>query len=151
MFDGFVAAGYLEIHGSVPFFDHSVYLECGLGLEGRNVTILKALGLHIKGHGRPYVAGGDPNLTPEEMEESEWPSRLGGCIVTGHTKFTTATAGETGRHIDDYIVDERLSDAGLSGQTIFEVPMRTHLGVSLRFPARPALFKQSSRGPGPAR
>ena len=49
VFDGFVAAGYLELHGSLPSSACSVYLECGLGLEGRNIEILKSLGLHIMG------------------------------------------------------------------------------------------------------
>ena len=91
--------GLVEL-GRLPFVAYSTYLECGLGLEGRNCDILTAIGLHIKGHGRHFVIGGDFNLTPQEMRESIWPESFGGVVVTGHTMYTTASAGKTGRHID---------------------------------------------------
>ena len=71
VYNGFVAAGYVELRGSLPFFAYPVYLECVLGLGGRDNEIFNALGLHIKGHNRHFVIGGDFNVTPEEIMESK--------------------------------------------------------------------------------
>ena len=63
VYTGFVAAGLVELFGSLPFMAYSIYLECGLGLEGRNCENLKAIGAHIEGHRLLFVIGGDFNVT----------------------------------------------------------------------------------------
>ena len=77
------------------------------------------------------------------MSESIWPDSFGGVIVTGHTQYTTASAGKTGRQIDYFIVHKDLASIGLIGRTAFDVPVRTHLGVALSFPRRPSSFEQT--------
>ena len=77
------------------------------------------------------------------MRESIWPDSFGGVVVTGHTQYTTASAGKTGRHIDYFIVHKDLAGLELRGRTAFDVPVRTHLGVALSFPRRPASFEQT--------
>jgi hypothetical protein len=143
VYTGFVAAGLVELFAGLPFMAYSTYLECGLGLAGRNCEIMKAIGAHIRGHGLLFVIGGDFNVPPQEMSESIWPESFGGVIVTGHTQYTTASAGKTGRQIDYFIVHKDLAKIGLHGRTAFDVPVRTHLGVALSFPRRPSAFVQT--------
>ena len=58
VYTGFVAAGLVELFAGLPFMAYSTYLECGLGLAGRNCDIMKAIGAHIRGHGLLFVIGG---------------------------------------------------------------------------------------------
>ena len=112
VYEGHVVAGYVELRCRSPFFVYSVYGICGIGMEGRNIDIMQALARYVLGHGRPFGIGGDFNIPPGDMQDSVWLRKLHGVIVTGHTRYTTVTAGKAGRRIDYFIIHKELADTG---------------------------------------
>lgn len=80
----------------------SVYLITGHGLDADNAAILHLLGAAVAKHGRPFVVGGDFNMTPGEIRQWHGWKKLGAAIAS----TTEATCGN--RTIDYVAVSEPL-------------------------------------------
>ena len=59
---------------------------------------LEALGLFLQGSKREWIVAADWNATPEEVDETTWPLRVGGTVVA--PSIATCTAG-SGRVIGE--------------------------------------------------
>ena len=60
---------------------YSVYLVTGTGLVGPNVAILECLVDHVTCHRLPWIAVGDINMDPAEIQKAEWVQRLRVCVM----------------------------------------------------------------------
>eukprot|EP00973_Karenia_brevis_P065680 9128973-Karenia_brevis.AAC.1 len=59
----------------------SVYLIDGEGPSEANAKILDELGEQLLYLNRPFVIGGDWQMTADELDSMGWVQRCGGCIV----------------------------------------------------------------------
>ena len=59
----------------------SIYAQVGLGATGANLELLAELGEYLGGLQQPWVVAGDWNMTPEELQDTDWLRRVRGTMV----------------------------------------------------------------------
>ncbi len=118
-----------------------MYLECGEELGPGSWCTLTRIAQHASGHGRPWAACGDWNVTPEVLIASGWPDQVGGVVIVPPVSHTTAKRGKAGRLTDDFVVSKSLARVGLSAHVDGTAPIRTHSAVGFIAPAKPRSFE----------
>jgi hypothetical protein len=79
----------------------SVYLVTGEGPSESNVGILDELGRTLVTLGRPFVIGGDFQMTPGELQGTGWVQRLGAALVAPPSDGPPSCS--SGRTIDFFV------------------------------------------------
>ena len=112
----------------------SVYTQTGIGYTGTNIVLLDQLGERLKAYGRPFILGGDFNMSKVHLQNSGWLAALDAQIVSPpegqHTCFD-----HTGKGADiDYFVVSRVLCSAVSCCWVDQRPtaIRTHKPVCLR-------------------
>eukprot|EP00973_Karenia_brevis_P022256 3062165-Karenia_brevis.AAC.1 len=74
---------------------------------------------------RPFILGGDWNMSPEEIEQSGWPAILGAKVV--HSGSPTYVSGGQHSQLDFYLVDSSIVGSVVRCYTVEEVSVKKHL------------------------
>jgi exonuclease III len=82
---------------------YSSYFKVGVGIDDYNTGLIKAIGLHTKSHGMPYIVAGDFNINPADMQSSELWNGLQGRIKAPEAP---TCYGPTGNSPIDYHISE---------------------------------------------
>ena len=109
----FIADGYRHrigaawvgavVKGGVHNF--SLYLKDGEGMSDTNAAVLTQLAAAIAAVRGPWIVGGDWNMTPQALMESNWPK-----IVRGHVHAPTLPTCNDSTY-DFFLVSHHLNDA----------------------------------------
>ncbi|CAK0844030.1 unnamed protein product, partial [Prorocentrum cordatum] len=119
----------------------SVYLDCSVGLDGpANVAKMVQLTRVVKSLGVPWVALGDWNNTPTQMQQSPWLKALRGELLIPSDCTVTCSTGK-GRLIDYGIASRDFRPFVKEFKPVREVPWSPHVGLHLRLHSRPASVK----------
>ena len=136
------APGRLSCHiwqgGGIPggLVVVSVYLECGVGMNDFNWTILRHLAVELRTMQRPFVIGGDFQQSPAELAAAGALEIFGGIEVVA-----ARTSGEGGAgtcctrglwsNIDFFIVSRELAPNIGECELVLDAAFRPHRPVSL--------------------
>ncbi len=82
----------------------------------------------LKGLGRPFVIGGDWQVTPEELQNAGLPRLLRAQVIAPHT----ATNVQSKRKIDYFLVSDELLGKGHTVRAIYDTRLATHAPVELK-------------------
>jgi len=104
----------------------STYLYTGEGTGERNTRMLSDMAVWLRALGRPYVWGGDFQMSPDDLANTGVTNILGARI---HTAGTETHIG-TGREIDMFIVSPELSPL-VKSVTARRTTLATHTVVRL--------------------
>ncbi|CAK0822829.1 unnamed protein product, partial [Prorocentrum cordatum] len=119
----------------------SVYLDCSVGLDGpANVAKMAQLTRVVKSLGVPWVALGDWNNTPTQMQQSPWLKALRGELLIPSDCTVTCSTGK-GRLIDYGIASRDFHPFVKEFKPVRDVPWSPHVGLHLRLHSRPASVK----------
>ena len=111
------------VKGGVHVF--SVYLKDGEGLGDTNSAILTRLAAAIGTVRGPWIIGGDWNLTPKALTDSQWPSIVKGVIHAPHLPTCNAST------YDYFVVSQDLSDAVVGVRRLSDGGCNPHWTVRL--------------------
>ena len=92
-------------------------------------------------YGRPFIIGGDLNMTETVLEHSGWLSRTGG-VVQSVQGGTCRSAEGTWSNIDYFIVSRCLAPAVESVGLVSGEPSKPHVPVQLQLHESPKLYKE---------
>lgn len=70
-----------------------IYLETEIGLKHDNLDLVRSIYLPVRMLGMAYVIFGDFNVTPQELADNGYVTRLQGTIVTTTGVTSTCTSG----------------------------------------------------------
>ena len=112
----------------------SVYLRSGEGLSEANLTILHQLALLVSFVKGEVILVGDWQTTPDTLQTHTLVAKLGLRTVVAPNVDATCTAGQ-GRVIDFAVATPGIAQY-LSVQADLAVPWKSHIGLTLSFPAR---------------
>ena len=116
----------------------TVYLDCSIGTQGVNEEKMVRLWRITKALAVPWIALGDMNTTPAEMQKTEWLGRLGAeLLLPQQADQTCANGRRKGRLIDYGFCSIEAKQHVRSLQVVHEVPWGPHLGLCLALSARP--------------
>ncbi len=119
---------------SMPLLLITVYLTSNVGLEAANVRKLAQIEALIQELGIFYCIGGDWNMQPEEIAESNWVSRINGSIVTPEGVQSTCSNG--GRMLD-YVIASGPIAGIIRLLPLPGAPWGTHLATMMVIPRAP--------------
>ena len=77
----------------VPLLVVGMYLDASIGLRGNNIRKLCTLASIVKDHAGPWIAVGDWNNGPWQLEEEGWLSKLEAQVRVPENSGHTCTAG----------------------------------------------------------
>ena len=89
MVPGRLIAAVVEAPGTKEFTVYSQYLYAGERLSKRNLEILSALGEHATAQGRPWLCGGDCQVSPNVVHGSDVLQMAGATVL--HTDLSLGT------------------------------------------------------------
>ena len=67
-----ILVGNIWLTKGVSILIAVVYMTCGIGFQGQNITKFLELSRLISHYKMPYVFLGDWNMEPEELRQQEW-------------------------------------------------------------------------------
>ena len=70
--------------------------------------LLDELGSKLCALNRPFVVGGDFNMSAEELDDMGWVQRIGGVVVAPSARFPTSCTSGKGRTVDFFVVSKGL-------------------------------------------
>ena len=109
----------------------STYLQHSVGMSPENWSTLLAIGETVRAMDRPFVIGGDFNMSPEELERSGWVQAIGGTIVrSGQWTCRYRKEDTEGNELDYFVVDSSLAPWAKCHPTD-DLAIRPHRGVYL--------------------
>ena len=113
----------------------SVYLISGAGPSSQdNLDILEDVGERLACLNRPFVIGGDWNMTADELETTGWVQRVGGAIVKPQAALPTSCA--SGRTIDFFVISQSLLYMVMDCYVVQEAKTTPHRPVRVVFASR---------------
>ncbi len=141
--EGRTVTAVVDAPGYRPTLLASVYLHHGQGLSTENRGILAALAGHVEAQGERWqvVVGGDFNVEPTEIADSELHERLGMTIVYPAGRRGTCRTRTTKRVYDFFLVSAPLATAVGDVKTIEGSNIKTHTPVSITFKPRAISLK----------
>ena len=114
----------------------SVYLISGEGPSEANLELLEEVGEHLVALKRPFVIGGDWQMTVDELESTGWVQRVGGMIVRPHKDFPPSCSSGSGRMIDYFVIAAGLAHMVEDCYVVEEATTVPHRPVRIVFWAR---------------
>eukprot|EP00959_Pyramimonas_sp_CCMP1952_P349498 7323015-Pyramimonas_sp.AAC.1 len=92
--------------GLMIFFGAEVlevlYLLHGIGLSGANLEALRSVGEFVSSSGLPWLVGGDFNVEPPSVQDSEFLDVARGKLLAPDVVGTCSTTG--GMRLNDYFL-----------------------------------------------
>ena len=85
----------------------SLYLVFGVAAGDRNMGILHRVGNELRSHGRPFITGGDWQMTDQELLATGWCDLYGAVAVApagSGIPSCKGSGGQQGRTIDFFVV-----------------------------------------------
>ena len=85
----------------------SLYLVTGVAAGDRNLGILHKVGNELRTHGRPFIVGGDWQMTAQELIATGWCDLYGAVVVAPPESGVPSCkgfGGQQGRTIDFFVV-----------------------------------------------
>ena len=107
---------------------YSIYLETGIGLRGAHVKTLEAWLAHVLGHKVPWIAVGDLNLDPGDLEQVEWVRRLKAQVLVPPSPTCHSSGGQHTTR-DYMLLSIDLSDCFATPTISTDIVMATHDAV----------------------
>ena len=86
----------------------SIYLISGEGPSQANRDILDCLSCRLRPLNRPFILGGDFQMTADDLASMGWVQDIGGVIVCPMSKYPTSCKCGKGRTIDFFVVSKGL-------------------------------------------
>ncbi len=138
-----VVAAVLEALGFRPFVVTSCYLHHGRGPDAQNLGILADIGKGVRGLGEDWqiVIGGDLNMTPEALAETDYDREIEASIFHPPTSRGTFRSSATASLIDFFLVSDRMAAAVANVATIEAAGTKGHVPVALKFRPRVTALK----------
>ena len=127
--EGRLMVGYVNALCKGGLYIYCLYLWTSEGLSERNANILRTMGTHAAGHGRPWLAGGDFQIPASAMRGSQWPKELKAEVVA--TAVPTCTKGRDGSVIDYFVVDKRIRAFFSAPRVYHDGPFKPHHPVEI--------------------
>ena len=87
--EGRVVSGIVNTPGTNGFVAYAGYLHDAEGLSERNLGILQEIGMHVSGHGRPFICGADFNMDPRVLASTDFVSKLSAQIIHSDLRVGT--------------------------------------------------------------
>ena len=126
-------AAVLEAPGSRQIQLYSIYLHHGEGLSERNLGVLRDVGAHASVSGRLLIIGGDFNLEPCTLLESEFPQSLAAELISTGGPLGTCKVRGGNYNIDFFVVDGSLAKGVRTVQVDAAAGLTPHSPVDLVF------------------
>ena len=126
-----VLAAKVQFPGALAITAYSAYFVDGTGMADQNVLIASALGKHIGKQPRQVIVGGDFNMSPAEMSDSDVPAMAGLQIVA--TSKPTCVQAKSSSVLDFFLVSSALAKAVKSLDRLEFTGLTPHLPVALGF------------------
>ncbi|CAK0801157.1 unnamed protein product, partial [Prorocentrum cordatum] len=119
----------------------SVYLERRVGLDDpANIAKMIQLTRVVRSLGVPWIALGDWNVTPADMQLCPWLKAFRGELLIPNDCAVTCATGK-GRLIDYGILSRDFRPFVRFSKPVRDVPWSPHVGLHLRLHVRPASVK----------
>ncbi len=110
---------------------YPVYLHTREGLTERNEAILRSIAEHATAHGRPWAAGGDWNMGPEELAASPLLLQMRAVVVSSGKPTCYGGENQDAKEEYDYfIVDARIAHLFIDLHVDEDALTRPHRPVS---------------------
>ena len=129
---GRCTASYVDVLGGIALV--SYYGRSGLPIAGQ-LQVLAALGQVVKGLGLPFIIGGDWQVSPQMLLESQFPHRLAADIVAAEGP-TNLRAGSS---LDYFLVARVIRAAVVDVEVRADLFLSPHAPVMLNLAARSVL------------
>ena len=84
----------------------AVYLVTGIGPVGENLQVLRELGEALATIGRPFLVGGDWNMSPEELESTGFLLQCRALALKQAGVSSTCSLGKAGRVLDYFVASQ---------------------------------------------
>jgi hypothetical protein len=91
---------------------------------------LKKLGKFLGQLADPYIVAADFNMTPQQLEQTGFISKLSGTVIIAPEVLFTCTSGK-GRLIDYFLVSQVLVPCIKWVRAVVDTPWRPHFGIEL--------------------
>ena len=85
---------------------YGVYGQCSVGLAQANIDVYEQLARHVASHDLPWLAAGDFNVAPQQLEESGIPKSLGASLVF-NPSIPTMVSKKVVSCLDYFIVSDK--------------------------------------------
>ncbi len=135
---GRAVAGMIEAPGCRPTVVYSAYLRDGVGANEENLGYLARIGAHsgLQPEGVQKLVGADFNLSPQALDETDFPARVDGTIVSPGNGATTCRTSKSASLIDYFVMSKGMAKGVESVSVVERSGVKTHAPVVLRFHAR---------------
>ena len=124
--------GVLEPPGMPRISCCTTYFHTGMGMTGRNLSLLKEIAHQAREAARPGLVAGDFNAEPQAMRATNLLREINGDIFVPANGVATCTAGKRHSIIDYGIFYGGLAECVESAQAELGTNIRTHRPVSFR-------------------
>ncbi len=135
----------MEAPGNRPIKLISCYLKHGRSASGENAAILAEVGAAMRSEdGRDdqvCIAGGDFNMTPDQLLGTEFDREVAATIFCPETDRGTFRTAKTKSTIDFFLVTDRMAAAVDGVDTVEGTSNRCHVPVQATFKPRMAALK----------
>ena len=114
----------------------SAYLHMGVDAAAQNEVLPRAITAYVKAWGKPFIVGGDWQMSPEDLVRAGWPDLMGARVV--HSKDFTYASGPDRSQLDYFLVEHSIAAAVRACRAQDEVSVSKHrlvwleLGGSLK-------------------
>ncbi len=135
---GRVVAAMAEAPGCRPAVVYCGYLRDGVGANEENLSYLARIGAHrsLQPDGVQVIVGADFNLTSAVLEETGFPSEVGGVVVSPGPGATTCRTARSASLIDYFVLSEGMAKGVEKVQVVERSGIKAHLPVVVRFHPR---------------
>ena len=79
-----------------------LYLVCGVGYDAKNAGLLARVALLVALLEGPWIIAADWQMTPEQLQQTNWPRAVGGVICC--CPHATCTMSNCSRNIDYFLI-----------------------------------------------
>ena len=139
-----VAAAILKLAGGIQVLLVTVYGHTGDGEGPSNIALLEQLGIALESYPL-WIAAGDWNMQPAEIEHSGWLQQVRGRIVAQSSDVETGTCftkvGRLPTYLDFFVVSASAVPLVAGSGLDLEAPFGTHRAVKAVLASRPRVVK----------
>ncbi|CAK0800414.1 unnamed protein product, partial [Prorocentrum cordatum] len=112
-----------------------IYLDHGIGVKGRNLRKLRALGGFLSAQAAPWIAFGDWNVEPNDLDD--WLEKVVGTQLLPENVEVTSFAGE-GRLYDFAVCAKDLAPFIRSVRSVMDGEWKAHAALQINIGLDPA-------------
>eukprot|EP00959_Pyramimonas_sp_CCMP1952_P320905 6715763-Pyramimonas_sp.AAC.1 len=127
------------VHGGPRggFLAGSIYLQQGLGLEQENIDRLERLGEVLRFYRAPFVFGGDWNLPPRALSESEFVAKVDGHLIVADEGSHRVAKTGTYTFIDYWLASDSMASVMGKPRRVHDYAPRPHYPMFVSLGAKP--------------